>query len=66
MLWPALRQHILLTLVAVAIGFAIALVLALAAHRYHWLERPTLVFTSILYTIPALALFELLAAPGRF
>jgi osmoprotectant transport system permease protein len=62
-LWPALRQHILLTLVAVAIGFAISLALALAAHRLHWLERPTIVVTGILYTIPSLALFELLTAP---
>jgi osmoprotectant transport system permease protein len=62
-LWPALRQHILLTLVAVAIGFAISFALALAAHRLRWLERPTIVVTGILYTIPALALFELLTAP---
>jgi osmoprotectant transport system permease protein len=62
-LWPALRQHILLTVIAVAIGFAISLVLALAAHRLHWLERPTIVVTGILYTIPSLALFELLVAP---
>jgi osmoprotectant transport system permease protein len=62
-LWPALRQHILLTLVAVAIGFAISLALALAGHRLRWLERPTIVVTGILYTIPALALFELLTAP---
>ncbi|HEY2142180.1 MAG TPA: ABC transporter permease [Solirubrobacteraceae bacterium] len=62
-LWPALRQHILLTLVAVAIGFAISMALALAAHRLRWLERPTIVVTGILYTIPSLALFELLVAP---
>jgi osmoprotectant transport system permease protein len=62
-LWPALRQHVLLTLVAVAIGFAISLALALAAHRLRWLERPTLAVTGILYTIPSLALFELLVAP---
>jgi osmoprotectant transport system permease protein len=62
-LWPALRQHVLLTLAAVAIGFVIALALALLAHRQGWLERPTIIFTSILYTIPALALFRLLAAP---
>ncbi|HEY1690155.1 MAG TPA: ABC transporter permease [Solirubrobacteraceae bacterium] len=62
-LWPALRQHILLTLIAVAVGFAIAMCLALAAHRLGWLERPTIIVTSILYTIPALALFRLLAAP---
>ena len=62
-LWPALRDHILLALVAVGIGFAIAMALALAAHRYGWIERPTTIVTTILYTIPSLALFELLAAP---
>ena len=62
-LWPALRDHILLAVVAVGIGFAIAMTLALIAHFYGWVERPTTVVTTILYTIPSLALFELLAAP---
>jgi osmoprotectant transport system permease protein len=62
-LWPALRQHILLTAAAVAIGFLIAAALAITAHRYDWIERPTIVVTTILYTIPSLALFELLVAP---
>jgi osmoprotectant transport system permease protein len=62
-LWPALREHVVLAVVAVAIGFVISMALALAAHRYSWLERPTTLVTTILYTIPALALFELLAAP---
>ncbi len=62
-LWPALRQHVMLTAIAVAIGFAIAMALALAAHRYRVLERPTLLVTTFLYTIPSLALFELLVAP---
>jgi osmoprotectant transport system permease protein len=62
-LWPALRGHILLALVAVGIGFVISLALALTAHRYGRLERPTTVITTILYTIPSLALFELLVAP---
>ena len=62
-LWPALREHVVLAVVAVAIGFVISMALALAAHRYGWLERPTTLVTTILYTIPALALFELLAAP---
>jgi osmoprotectant transport system permease protein len=62
-LWPALRQHVMLTAIAVAIGFAISLALALTAHRYRLLERPTLLITTILYTIPSLALFELLVAP---
>ncbi len=62
-LWPALRSHILLCLVAIAIGFVISLGLALLAHRFRWLERPTLLVTTFLYTIPSLALFELLVAP---
>lgn len=59
-LWPALRQHIVLTLIAVSIGFALSTILALTAYRRGWLERPVLIITSILYTIPSLALFELL------
>jgi len=62
-LWPALRGHIVLTVVAVAIGFVIAMALALAAHRYRVLEQPTILVTTFLYTIPSLALFELLVAP---
>ena len=62
-LWPALRQHVALTLIAVAIGLVISMALALAAHRYRVVERPTLLVTTFLYTIPSLALFELLVAP---
>ena len=62
-LWPALRQHVLLVAVAVAIGFVIAFALALVAHRYRRIERPTVFVTTLLYTIPSLALFELLVAP---
>jgi len=62
-LWPALRQHVLLTGIAVVIGFAISLALALLAHRWRVFERPTLLVTTFLYTIPSLALFELLVAP---
>lgn len=59
-LWPALRQHVVLTLIAISIGFAISTTLALIAYRRGWLERPVVIVTSILYTIPSLALFELL------
>ena len=59
-LWPALRQHVVLTLIAVVIGFAISTALALTAYRYNWVERPVVIVTSIMYTIPSLALFELL------
>jgi osmoprotectant transport system permease protein len=60
LLWPALRQHVVLTVIAVAIGFVIATTLALTAYRIGWVERPVIIVTSILYTIPSLALFELL------
>src|SRR5438270_6290145 len=62
-LWPALRGHVVLTVVAVAIGFVISMGLALAAHRYRLLEQPTILVTTFLYTIPALGLAELLVAP---
>ncbi len=64
-LWPALRQHIVLTVIAVVIGFIISTALALVAYRRGWVERPVIVVTSFLYTIPSLALFELLeGVPG--
>jgi osmoprotectant transport system permease protein len=62
-LWPALRQHLYLALIAVSIGFVISMGLALVAHRYRWIEQPTILVTTFLYTIPSLALFELLVAP---
>jgi osmoprotectant transport system permease protein len=57
---PALIQHIELTLIALAIGFAISFALALAAHRLHWLAAPVTFLGSLLYTIPSLATFEVL------
>lgn len=59
-LWPAVRQHVVLTAIAVVIGFAIAFGLALLAHRRHALETPITVTTGVLYTIPSLALFQIL------
>jgi osmoprotectant transport system permease protein len=64
-LWPALRQHVVLTVIAVGIGFAIAMALALLAYRHRRTEQPVIAFTSFLYTIPSLAAFELLVGvPG--
>jgi osmoprotectant transport system permease protein len=59
-LWPAVRQHIALTAIAIVIGFAIAFALALLAHRSRRLETPITVSTGVLYTIPSLALFQIL------
>jgi len=57
---PALGEHVKLTVIAIVIGFAISAALALLAHRYHWTEKPITVVTGVLYTIPSLALFQLL------
>lgn len=59
-LQPALLQHVKLVVVAVAIGFVIALAAALVAYRHRRLEAPIGVLAAFLYTIPSLALFQLL------
>ena len=59
-LGPALVQHVELTAIAVGIGFAIAFPLALLAHRFRGLEQPLGAFSALLYTIPSIALFQLL------
>jgi osmoprotectant transport system permease protein len=59
-LGPALWQHVELTAIAVGIGFAIAFPLALLAHRFRRLEQPFGALSALLYTIPSLALFQLL------
>ena len=53
-------EHVVLTLVSLAIGFAIAFGLALLAHRRRWLIGPITQVTGILYTLPSLAVFFLL------
>jgi osmoprotectant transport system permease protein len=53
-------DHVYLTLVSVAIGFAIAFTLALLAHRRRWLTGPIVQVTGILYTLPSVAVFFLL------
>jgi osmoprotectant transport system permease protein len=57
---PALGQHVKLVVIAIAVGFVISAALALLAHRLRWTEKPITVVTGILYTIPSLALFQLL------
>ncbi len=53
-------EHVVLTLVSVAVGFVIAFALALIAHRRQWLIGPITAFTGALYTIPSVAFFFLL------
>jgi osmoprotectant transport system permease protein len=57
---PALVQHVKLTVIAVAIGFVIAFAAAVITHRFRLGDRPFAAFSAIVYTIPSLALFQLL------
>ncbi|HEY1563436.1 MAG TPA: ABC transporter permease [Gaiellaceae bacterium] len=59
-LQPALLQHLELTAIAVGIGFGIAFLLALVGFRWRFADPPLGAVTDLLYTIPSLALFQLL------
>lgn len=56
-----LGEHVRLTVLAVVIGALLALPLALLARRSRWLAGPVLGLSTIIYTIPSLALFSVLA-----
>lgn len=58
-IWAALREHVELTAIAVALGLVIALPVAIAAHRWRPLALPALAVSGVIYTIPSLALFAL-------
>lgn len=57
---PAIVQHIILTLIAVGVGMVIAFTAAVFAYKRSWFETPFSLLSAFVYTIPALALFELL------
>ncbi len=56
-MWEATRQHVTITALAVALGLVLALVLSLVALRWRAAYTPITWVTSILYTIPSVALF---------
>jgi osmoprotectant transport system permease protein len=58
-LGPRLLEHVELTVIAVMLGLVIASAAALFALRQGWFERGFLGFSSLLYTVPSLAFFEL-------
>src|SRR4051794_2886139 len=60
LIWASLREHVILTVLAVGIGFVIALPLGVVAQRWRRLYGPTLAATGVLFTIPSLAAFALL------
>jgi osmoprotectant transport system permease protein len=59
-IWDATVEHIILTLLAVGIGLAIAAPMGLLAWRSPRWREPILGFAGTLYVIPSLALFALL------
>lgn len=59
-LTDATVEHLWLTVVSVILAFMIAFPLALIARRFTWLESSIVGGTTIIYTIPSLAMFSLL------
>lgn len=60
LLIEASRQHVWITIASVALGLVLAFPLALLARRFRRLEALVVGGTTIIYTIPSLALFSLL------
>jgi osmoprotectant transport system permease protein len=59
-LQPRLLEHLELTAIAVGFGFVIAIVAAVVAYRFRRFEGGFGLFSEFLYTVPSLALFQLL------
>src|SRR3954454_2893373 len=55
-----LRQHIMLTVVAVTVGFLVSIPLTLFVRRFRRTEGAVIGLTSVLYGIPSVALFAVL------
>ncbi|MFI1963360.1 ABC transporter permease [Streptomyces pathocidini] len=60
LLTDATLEHLQLTGLSVLLGLVLAVPLALLARRKRWAAGPVLGVTTILYTIPSLAMFSLL------
>src|SRR5262245_40492600 len=54
------QEHLILTGIAVGLGFVIAFILSLAIRQLPVLYAPVTWVTGVLYSIPSLALFSLL------
>lgn len=59
-IWAATVEHLRLTVIAVAVGFVISLLLAAISLRFRRVYSPLAGAVGLLYTIPSLALFALL------
>jgi osmoprotectant transport system permease protein len=58
--WTPLLEHVYLTVVPVAIGFALSMALAILAHRRRWLTGPIIAVSGVFFAIPSVAAFFLL------
>jgi osmoprotectant transport system permease protein len=65
-IWADLVQHVELSLIAVAIGTAISIPLAVFTWRYRIVRAPVFGVASALYIIPSLALFAILGPVTGF
>ncbi len=62
LIWDLTVAHLRQSLIPIVLGFVIALPIGWAAWRYTSLRGPVLTTVGLLYTIPSLGLFALLAA----
>ena len=59
-IFQRLGEHLLLTGIAVSVGFVLAFLLSLTSVRWPWTYSPVTWVSGVLYTVPSLALFALL------
>lgn len=57
----AIVEHLVLTVEAMALGLVVSAILAAIALRAQWSMTPITAVTSLIYTLPSVALFALLA-----
>lgn len=60
LIYASLREHVILTVLAVGLGLVVALPMGVAANRWPRLYPPSLAVTGVLFTIPSLAAFAFL------
>lgn len=57
----AIVEHLILTVLAMGLGLLVSALLAAIILRFRWMTTPITATTSLLYTLPSVALFALLA-----
>ena len=59
--WDAIIEHLTLTVMAMALGMVVSAILAAIALRSRFMMTPITATASLIYTLPSVALFALLA-----